>query len=92
MYMDTPPRRVKDYYLMKVFKKTKGKSMTELDFAMRDEIVNATSVIHFNNMKPGTVLFFNSWLQHQLSGSHTETPTRCVHFVVSHTERPCSTC
>lgn len=69
-----------------------NKSMTELDFVVHDEIVNATSVINFNNMKPGTVLFFNSWMQHQLSGSHTETPTRCVHFVVSHTERPCSTC
>ena len=31
MYMDAPPRRVKDYFMMKVYKKKKGAKMTELD-------------------------------------------------------------
>jgi hypothetical protein len=69
-----------------------NKSMIELDFMQGEEITTATSMIHFNNMAPGTVMFGNSWMRHQLTGSNAETPTRCIHFIVSHKERPCSTC
>jgi hypothetical protein len=68
------------------------KSMIELDFVQGEEITNATNNIHFNNMKSGTVMFGNSWMQHQLTGSNADTPTRCIHFIVSHKERPCSMC
>jgi hypothetical protein len=69
-----------------------NKAMSELDFVQGEEVSNATSSIHFNNMVPGTVLFSNSWMQHQLTGSNAETPTRCIHFIVSHRERVCNMC
>lgn len=69
-----------------------NKAMVELDFESSDEVTNATNSIHFNNMQPGTVLFANSWMQHQLVGGNAETPTRCLHFIISHKDRPCSTC
>lgn len=69
-----------------------NKSMIELDFVQNEEINNATNMIHFNNMIPGTVMFANSWMQHQLSGSNANFPTRCIHFIVSHKERLCNMC
>jgi len=69
-----------------------NKPMTELDFVQGEEVSNATNTIHFNNMVPGSVMFANSWMQHQLTGSNADTPTRCIHFIVSHKERSCSTC
>ena len=69
-----------------------NKSMVELDFVQENEITNATNVIYFNNVVPGSVLFSNSWMQHQLIGGASENPTRCLHFIVSHKERMCSTC
>jgi uncharacterized protein (TIGR02466 family) len=70
----------------------KNKEMVELDFIQGSDITNATNMIHFNNMQPGSVLFSNSWMQHQLMGNMSEQPTRCIHFIVSHKERQCSTC
>lgn len=67
-----------------------NKSMIELDFVQNEEITNATNSIHFNNMEPGTVMFGNSWMQHQLSVHSGKTPTRCLHFIISHRERLCN--
>ena len=67
-----------------------NKSMVELDFFQGDEVTAATNMIYFNNMQPGSVMFSNSWMQHQLVGGVSETPTRCIHFVVSHKERMCN--
>jgi uncharacterized protein (TIGR02466 family) len=69
-----------------------NKAMIELDFVQGDEISNATRSVYFNNAQPGTVMFGNSWMHHQLSPNQTETPTRCIHFIISHKDRPCSTC
>jgi hypothetical protein len=69
-----------------------NKSMVELDFVYSNEITNAANTIHFNNIVPGTVIFGNSWMNHQLSYNNSELPTRCIHFIVSHRERMCSTC
>jgi hypothetical protein len=69
-----------------------NKAMIELDFVQSDDVTNATNAIHFNNMAPGSVMFSNSWMQHQLTSSNAETPTRCIHFIVAHKERPCSMC
>jgi hypothetical protein len=69
-----------------------NKAMIELDFAPSDEVTNATSSIYFNNVQPGTVLFSNSWMQHQLASGSAETPTRSLHFIIAHKDRPCSTC
>lgn len=69
-----------------------NKGMVELDFVQGNEVSNATNMINFNNVIPGSVLFSNSWMQHQLVGGVSEAPTRCIHFIVSHKERMCSTC
>jgi hypothetical protein len=69
-----------------------NKGMVELDFVQGNEVSNATNMINFNNVIPGSVLFSNSWMQHQLVGGVSEMPTRCIHFIVSHKERMCSTC
>jgi uncharacterized protein (TIGR02466 family) len=69
-----------------------NKAMVELDFVQGDEVTNATSMINFNNMQSGSVLFANSWMQHQLVGGSSDDPTRCIHFIISHKDRPCSTC
>lgn len=69
-----------------------NKAITELDMAPSGEVTNATNAIHFNNIQPGTVLLSNSWMQHQLTGANGEQPTRCLHFIVSHKERLCTTC
>lgn len=70
----------------------KNKEMMELDFAQGNDILNATSSIHFNSVVPGTVLFANSWMQHQLTPSQSEKQTKTIHFIVSHREKTCSTC
>lgn len=64
-----------------------NKAMVELDFVQGEEVTNATGIIHFNNVVPGTVLFSNSWMNHQLVGGNADSPTRCVHFIVSHKDR-----
>lgn len=69
-----------------------NKQMIELDYIQGEEVTLATPAIHFNNMKPGTAMFSNSWMQHQLGNGSSDQPTRCVHFIVSHKERQCSTC
>jgi hypothetical protein len=68
-----------------------NKQMIELDYDQGNEVLTATNSIHFNNMKPGTVMFSNSWMQHQLISGGAESSTRCIHFIVSHKERQCNT-
>lgn len=61
-----------------------NKAVMELEFNVGPEVNNAIKEIHFNNMVPGTAMFSNSWMQHQLVGGNSDAPTRCVHFIVSH--------
>lgn len=68
-----------------------NKSMIELDF-IGNETKHGNSVVHFKNIKAGTVMFGNSWMFHQLTGGTTEVPTRCIHFIVSHRDRLCNIC
>jgi hypothetical protein len=88
LFLDTPENGAYPVY----YDTRMNKAMVELDFAPSEEVTNATNMIHFNNVQPGTVLFSNSWMQHQLVGGSAEAPTRCLHFIVSHKDRPCSTC
>ena len=67
-----------------------NKGIIELDFIQGEEVTNSTNMIHFNNMIPGTVMFSNSWMQHQLVCGPSESPSRCIHFIVSHKERSCN--
>jgi len=69
-----------------------NKQMIELDFLPNDEVTNATSTIHFNNIVPGTVLLANSWMQHQLTPNMTKKPTKSIHFMISHRDKSCSIC
>jgi len=67
-----------------------NKSMIELDFDQQENINFSTSSIYFSNMQTGTVLFSNSWMQHQLRGSTTEQLTKCIHFTISHRDILCN--
>ena len=69
-----------------------NKPMMELDFAPSTELSNASSQVHFNNVKPGTILMANSWMQHQLTPNTAQTETKSIHFIVSHRDRSCSMC
>lgn len=68
-----------------------NKQMVELDYVQGPELVNASSYVHFNSVKPGTILMANSWIQHQLTQNNSQAETKSVHFIVSHRERMCST-
>ena len=69
-----------------------NKPMVELDYAQGIELTNASAYVHFNSVKPGTILLANSWMQHQLTQNNAQVQTKSVHFIVSHKEKMCSTC
>lgn len=69
-----------------------NKQMAELDYVQGPELTNASSYVHFNNIKPGTILMANSWMQHQLTQNTSQEQTKSIHFIVSHRERSCSIC
>lgn len=69
-----------------------NKHMIELDYEQDENITVATPAIHFNNVNPGTVLFSNSWVPHQLTYNQSDRQTKAIHFIVSHKEKPCSSC
>jgi hypothetical protein len=58
------------------------------DFFMADnEVRVATPKIYFNNMVPGTFMFFNAWLPHQFTINQSQQPTKFVHFTLGCRER-----
>jgi hypothetical protein len=61
-----------------------NKQMIELDYVQGPELTNASPSVHFNNVKPGTILMANSWMQHQLTQNNSQEETKSVHFIVSH--------
>ena len=67
-----------------------NKQMVELDYAQGPTLTNASAAVHFDNVKPGTILFANSWMQHQLTQNNSQSPTKSVHFIISH--RNCNIC
>ena len=69
-----------------------NKQMVELDYVQGTGLTNASSFVHFNNVKPGTFLFANSWMQHQLTQNTSQEQTKSVHFIISHKERACNIC
>lgn len=69
-----------------------NKQMVELDYVQGPALTNASSFVHFNNVKPGTFLFANSWMQHQLTQNTSQEQTKSVHFIISHKERACNIC
>lgn len=69
-----------------------NKQMVELDYVRNEELTNASSEVHFNNVKAGTIMIANSWLQHQLTQNNSQVQTKSLHFMISHKEKSCSTC
>ena len=49
-----------------------GKKMSDLSLVPSDQVTMATPYIHFNNVVPGTMMFFNSWLPHMITTSMAE--------------------
>jgi uncharacterized protein (TIGR02466 family) len=64
-----------------------NKPMIELDYVQGAELTNASAYVHFNNVKPGTILLSNSWIQHQLTQNNAKSETKSVHFIISHRDR-----
>lgn len=60
-----------------------GKEMGSLRPSFGEEVTPALSDIHFNNIVPGTILYFASWLPHRLNASQTNQPTSFLHFTLS---------
>lgn len=69
-----------------------NKQMVELDYAPSQELTASSPMVHFNNVLPGTVLFANSWMQHQLMQNNAETETKSIHFIISHKDKGCVAC
>lgn len=64
-----------------------NKDMVELDWNQSEDILFATSKIHFNNVIPGTILLSNSWMKHQLSPNLINKSTKVIHFITSCKEK-----
>ena len=63
-----------------------SKAMT--DFMMADgELRVGSPKVFFNNMIPGTFMFLNAWLPHQLTINQNTEPTKFVHFTLSAREK-----
>ena len=60
-----------------------GKEMGSLRPVFGEEVTPAISDIHFNNIVPGTILYFASWLPHRLNPSQTKDATSFLHFTLS---------
>ena len=64
-----------------------NKQMVELDSVQGPELTNASAHVHFNNVVPGTFLFSNSWMQHQLTQNMAKESTKAIHFIISHKDK-----
>jgi len=64
-----------------------GKKMSDLDSVSNEQITMATPYLHFNNVKAGTMLFFNSWLPHMISENKAEDKTKFIHFILACRDR-----
>lgn len=64
-----------------------GKVMSNLPFVPSESITIATPQIHFNNVMPGTMMFFNSWLPHMITPNGSLQPTKFLHFILSCNKR-----
>jgi len=60
-----------------------NKEMLQLSAAPTDKVKNATSIIHFNSVVPGTIILSNSWVKHQLSYNYSDEVNKTLHFVIS---------
>jgi len=63
-----------------------GKAMNDF-FTIGEEVTVATPKIFFNNMIPGTFMFFNAWLPHQFTINQSQRPTKFIHFTLGCREK-----
>jgi len=64
-----------------------GKLMADLCAAASEDVTPAMPRVHFDNVIPGTLMLFNSWLPHIITRSVAEEETKFVHFTLSHRKR-----
>jgi len=64
-----------------------SKRMSDLLSAPSDQVTMATPQIHFNNVREGTLMMFNSWLPHMITPNQSNNPTKFVHFILSQRKR-----
>lgn len=60
-----------------------AKLMSDLPMIGTTEVKPCTPNIHFDNVIPGTFLFFNSWLPHRMSQNMSDQPTKFIHFILA---------
>ena len=59
-----------------------AKLMVELDMANTSELTTGSSSVHFNNLLPGTLILFNSWLPHHFVSTGKNKPCKFIHFII----------
>jgi len=64
-----------------------GKKMADLQAAPSDDVTMATPYVHFDNVQPGTLMLFNSWLPHMITENQAEQKTKFIHFILSQRQR-----
>lgn len=64
-----------------------AKLALDLDSPIREEVTLATPSVHFNNIKPGTILIANSWLPHRFEPNRSTENTKLIHFTVAQNKR-----
>ena len=64
-----------------------GKLMTDCWTKQDGNVHLASPQIHFNNVLPGTFMFFNAWVPHQFTINQNQEPTKVVHFLLSAREK-----
>ena len=64
-----------------------GKVMADFWTKQDGNVHLASPQIHFNNVLPGTFMFFNAWLPHQLTINQNTEPTKFVHFTLMAREK-----
>lgn len=63
-----------------------SKLMIDLPMSNGDVYIG-TPRIYFNNMIPGTFIFFNAWLPHQFAFNQSQNSTKFIHFILGCKER-----
>lgn len=58
-----------------------SKEMIELNYNQFNEVKYCHNEIHFNNIVPGSLFLFNSWLKHSFSPFNNEN-LKFVHFII----------
>jgi len=60
-----------------------GKLMGDLPAPIFEDVRPPTQYIHFNNIIPGSLFVFNSWMPHQFVNGAPESEVKFLHFVIA---------